>query len=83
MIVNTMSYQGYLACVEFDSRDNIFVGHVLGLADRINFHGETVAELTSDFHKAADHYLADCKNMGRQPATHHPITTGPPFSTAR
>ena len=67
MIVNTMSCQGYLARIEYDPRDNIFVGHVLGLADRISFHGETVVELTNDFHGAVDHYLADCKSMGRQP----------------
>ena len=39
----------------------------LGIADIISFHGETVAELTSDFHNAIDHYLADCNATGRQP----------------
>jgi predicted HicB family RNase H-like nuclease len=67
MIMNTMSYQGYLARIEFDPRDNIFVGHVLGLADNISFHGETVSELKADFHHAIDHYLEDCKRTGRQP----------------
>jgi len=56
---NTLSYLGYTTRVEFDPRDGIFFGHVLGVADRISFHGETVAELTADFHAAVDHYLAD------------------------
>jgi predicted HicB family RNase H-like nuclease len=34
MIVTTMSYQVYLARIEHDPRDNIVVGHVLGLSDR-------------------------------------------------
>jgi hypothetical protein len=45
-VIKAMNYRGYLARVEFDSRDNIFVGHVLGVSDRISLHGETVAELT-------------------------------------
>ncbi|MCL2635740.1 MAG: type II toxin-antitoxin system HicB family antitoxin [Betaproteobacteria bacterium] len=66
-MMNTMSYQGYTARIEFDPRDNILIGHVLGLADRISFHGENVSELTADFHNAVDHYLADCKKTGRAP----------------
>lgn len=67
MMNNTMTYQGYTARIEFDPRDNIFVGRVLGIADIISFHGETVTELTEDFHNAIHHYLADCKETGRQP----------------
>jgi predicted HicB family RNase H-like nuclease len=29
--MNTMNYKGYTARIEFDERDNLFVGHVLGL----------------------------------------------------
>ena len=43
--MNTMNHKGYTARVEFDERDNIFVGRVLGLHTMIRFHGETVAEL--------------------------------------
>ena len=64
---NTMSYKSYLARIEFDPRDNIFVGHVLGIADRISFHGESVSELNADFHQAVDHYLDDCAKTGRAP----------------
>jgi len=67
MMMNTMSYKGYLARIEYDPRDNIFVGHVLGLVDHISFHGETVARLTADFHHAIDHYLEDCARTGRTP----------------
>lgn len=65
--MNVMRYNGYLARIEYDPRDNIFVGHVLGVSDRISFHGETVAELIADFHAAIDHYLDDCRKTGRIP----------------
>jgi predicted HicB family RNase H-like nuclease len=65
--MNSMTYKGYFARVEFDPRENIFVGRVLGVSDRISFHGKTVTELTDDFHQAVDHYLEDCAKTGRDP----------------
>ena len=64
---NVMTYKGYAARIEFDQRDNIFTGKVLGTADSITFHGETVKKLRADFEAAIDHYIADCKATGRRP----------------
>ena len=47
--MNTMTYKNYIARIEFDERDNIFVGRVLGLRSIISFHGETVSELRHEF----------------------------------
>ena len=65
--MNGMNYKGYTARVEFDPRDNIFWGKVLGVEDRITFEGDTVAQLTQDFHDAIDFYLKDCLATGRAP----------------
>lgn len=65
--MNTMSHKGYTARVEYDERDNIFVGRILGIRSIISFHGETVAELRSEFEQAVEEYLADCKKEGVQP----------------
>ena len=65
--MNIMKYRGYTARIEFDDRDSIFVGHVLGVRAIIGFHGETVARLTEDFHNAIDFYLEDCAKTGREP----------------
>ncbi len=62
-----ISYKGYRALVEFDPRDQIFVGRVGGIRERISFHGATIAELTADFHAAVDGYLDDCKTTGQVP----------------
>jgi predicted HicB family RNase H-like nuclease len=65
--MNTMSYKEYTARVEFDERDNIFVGRVLGIRSMISFHGETVAELRREFEAAVDDYVRDCKQQGLKP----------------
>ena len=62
---NVMTYKGYMARIEFDQRDNVFMGKIIGIVDSITFHGETVKELKADFQSAIDHYLADCAATGR------------------
>jgi predicted HicB family RNase H-like nuclease len=65
--MNTMNHKGYTARVELDERDSIFVGRVLGLHAMISFHGETVAELRSEFETAIEEFLRDCKEQGVRP----------------
>jgi predicted HicB family RNase H-like nuclease len=65
--MNTMSYKGYTARVEYDERDNIFAGRILGIRNIISFHGETVAELRAEFEYAVKDYLAECKKEGVTP----------------
>jgi predicted HicB family RNase H-like nuclease len=62
-----MSHKGYTARVEYDERDNIFVGRILGIRSIISFHGETVDQLRSEFEQAVDEYLVECKKEGVQP----------------
>lgn len=65
--MNTMTYKGYTARIEFDERDNIFIGRVLGLRSIISFHGETVDELRQAMADAIDDFLADCEERGVKP----------------
>ena len=65
--MNTMSYRGYTARIEFDERDSIFVGRVLGLRSIISFHGQTVEELRGQFATAVDDYVEDCQEQGVSP----------------
>ena len=65
--MNTMSHKGYTARVEYDERDNIFVGRILGIRSIISFHGETVAELRTEFEHAIKDYLSECKKEGIAP----------------
>lgn len=64
--MNTMSYGGYHARVEFDAEDALFVGRLAGINDVVGFHADTVAGLTEAFHEAVDDYLATCGRAGKE-----------------
>lgn len=65
--MNEMAYQDYLAKIEYDSIDKIFVGHIVGIEDMVSFHGSTVEELELEFHEAVHHYLEVCEKIGQVP----------------
>ena len=65
--MNTMKYKGYTARIDYDERDNILWGKVLGIKDIITFEGDAIAPLTEDFHNAIDFYLEDCATQGKSP----------------
>ena len=65
--MNTMTYKGYAARVEYSEEDECFIGHIAGIRDLIGFHGESVAELRSAFEEAVDDYLVTCKTLNREP----------------
>ena len=66
--MSSMNYKGYTARIEFSENDGVFWGKVLGLppSTSISFEGETVAQLTQDFHNAVDFYVADCAKNGKE-----------------
>nr|VFK64941.1 MAG: Predicted nuclease of the RNAse H fold, HicB family [Candidatus Kentron sp. UNK]VFK71338.1 MAG: Predicted nuclease of the RNAse H fold, HicB family [Candidatus Kentron sp. UNK] len=65
--MNTMSHEGYVARIEYDERDGIFVGRVLGIRGIISFHAGTLAQLHGEFETAIDDYLAECGEDGVEP----------------
>ena len=65
--MNSLSYKGYVARVEFDGEDEIFVGRIAGVADVVGFHADTVEGLKSAFREAVDDYLATCEKVGKPP----------------
>ncbi len=65
--MNTMTFKGYTARVEIDDRDNILVGHLLGLRDIVGFHADDVAGLRAAFEEAVDDYIETCAKVGKTP----------------
>lgn len=65
--MNTMTYKGYTARIDYEERDNIFAGRILGIRTIISFHGVTVDQLRAEFELAIKDYLADCKDQGIHP----------------
>ncbi|MCU7937648.1 MAG: type II toxin-antitoxin system HicB family antitoxin [Candidatus Thiodiazotropha sp. (ex Dulcina madagascariensis)] len=63
--MNMMKYKGYIARIEFDEEDRIFVGRLAGIDDIVSFHGTTVDELEKAFHESVDHYIEVSERTGR------------------
>ena len=63
--MNMMKYRGYIARIEYDDEDRIFVGHLAGIKDIVGFHGSTVNELEEVFHETVDDYLSISEETGR------------------
>ena len=65
--MNTMTYKGNTARIEFDDRSELFVGHLLGIRDVVGFHADNVPELRSAFEESVDDYLETCAKIGKSP----------------
>ncbi len=63
--MNMMKYKDYVARIEFDEDDRIFVGRLAGIDDIVSFHGTNVDELETAFHESVDHYIEVSKRTGR------------------
>ena len=63
--MNTMTYRGYAARIEYDDTDRIFTGHLAGIRDVVGFHGASVKELENAFHEAVGDYIAACEKLGQ------------------
>jgi predicted HicB family RNase H-like nuclease len=65
--MSTMIFKGYTARVEIDARDNVLVGHLLGMRDIVGFHADDVAGLRAAFEEAVTDYLDACAKLGKPP----------------
>ncbi|MCW7555682.1 type II toxin-antitoxin system HicB family antitoxin [Endozoicomonas gorgoniicola] len=63
--MNMMKHRGYIARVEYDSEDRIFVGHLAGINDIVGFHGSSVDGLEAAFKEAVNEYIAISEKTGR------------------
>jgi len=65
--MNTITFKGYNANIEYDAFDRIFVGRLSGIDDDIVvFHGSTVDELETAFHESVNHYIDVSERIGHQ-----------------
>lgn len=65
--MNTMTYKGYAARIEYDDNDGIFVGRLLGIRDIVVFHGETVQGLRKALRDTVEGYIETCRKAGIEP----------------
>ncbi|HET7360529.1 MAG TPA: hypothetical protein VFI78_01205 [Salinimicrobium sp.] len=62
-----LEYKGYTGSIEYSEEDNLLFGQVLGTKGLISYEGTTGKDLESDFKKAINTYLNDCKIAGKKP----------------
>ena len=66
--MNTMTYKGYIASVEYSEEDGEFVGSVINTSrDKIYFSGQTVDELSKHMAEAVEGHIENCKELGVEP----------------
>jgi predicted HicB family RNase H-like nuclease len=65
--MNTMSYRGQIARIEFSEADGLFLGRLLGINDVVGFHADNVPGLHAAFEEAVDDYLETCAKVGKPP----------------
>ena len=65
--MSSMSYNSYLASIEYSEEDACFIGKIAGIQDVVGFHAESVVDLRSAFHEAVDDYVATCAKIGKSP----------------
>lgn len=62
-----MTHKGYAARIEYDDEDGVFTGRIVGIADIVGFHADSVDGLREAFHDAVDDYVETCARLGRAP----------------
>ena len=67
MTNNMLEYKGQHAAIEYDADDRIFVATVVGIQDKICFHGEFVSDLSEKMSLFIEDYLTLCQEEGREP----------------
>ncbi len=65
--MNTMTYKGYAACIEYSEEDGCLVGRIAGIRDIVSFHGDSVDEIRRAFEESVDFYLDTCAKEGISP----------------
>lgn len=63
----TMRYGDYLARIDFEEESRLFHGRVVNIRDVVNFYGGSAKELTTEFRRSIEEYLAVCKEEGIEP----------------
>ena len=62
-----MTYKSYTARVDYDNRNDVFVGRVLGIRSILSFEGSSVGILKAAFEEAINDYLQECYEKGQTP----------------
>ena len=69
--MNTMTFDGYNAKIEYDPDLDMFRGEILGLNGSADFYGRNPKELRAEFKKSLAVFLEVCAEKGIEPRRHY------------
>ena len=69
--MNTMTYKGYTATVEYSEEDGCLIGRLIGMRAIVAFDAASVSELRKQFRKAVEHYPRASEKLGLAPEKPH------------
>jgi predicted HicB family RNase H-like nuclease len=65
--MNTMTFEGFHAKIEYDEELDLFRGEILGLNGGADFYGKNPKALRSEFKKSLQVFLDVCQEKGIEP----------------
>ena len=65
--MNSMTYEGDNAKIEYDTELDIFRGEILGLTGGADFYGKNPKELRTEFKNSLNVFLEICRENGIEP----------------
>jgi len=65
--MDTVTFEGYVARVEFDEGCGAYFGCVINLSNPLTFMATRQADIAGEFAKAVRAYVEDCKTQGADP----------------
>lgn len=73
--MNSMTYKGYTANIEYNAEDRLFLGCLVGIDDIVMFQGKSVTELEAGLQAAVEHYLSNQTNQDNPPQKPRQVRT--------
>lgn len=67
MAQKTITHKGYHGTIEVNTSDFSLYGKVLFIDEDISYTGTTFEELDSNFQKAVESHIKECRDRGQEP----------------
>lgn len=61
-----IEYKGYVGTIEYDPEDKLHYGKLIDIEDFVNYHGDDVFDLETQYHEAVDDYIDFKKEIGKE-----------------
>lgn len=67
MAQKTIVHRGYHGTIEVNTSDYSLSGRILFLDENIAYHGTSFTELETNFRRAVEEHIGQCRDKGQEP----------------